>query len=64
MAKHSPQQAFAAQPSLNHLSPADIPGGEGILNAVKGKHASQNVVMHGLYGFYFNRKSIRTMTKM
>ena len=56
----SPQSASKSSPPL----PTDVPGGEEILKEVTGKHANSSVVMHGLYGIYFKRKSIRYMARM
>ena len=54
-----------SQPSNNSAAsfPADIPGADEILQEVKGKHASPSVVKHGLFSFYFNRKSVRYMAR-
>ena len=59
----TPNEA-AETPTAAGSLPTDIPGGQEILNEVKGKHAHPSVVMHGLYGIYFNRKAIRYMARM
>ena len=43
---------------------ANVPGGDQILTTVRGKHAHPSVVMHALYGIYFQRKSIRYISRM
>ena len=58
------QPDISAQLAPLGTSTPDVPGGEDILKEVKRKHPHPSVVMHGLYGFYFNRKSIRYMARM
>jgi hypothetical protein len=40
-----------------------IPCGQRILAAVQKKQTSEEVVLHGLYGFYFNERSIGYLAK-
>ena len=50
------------EPSGNLMS--DVPGGDEIKSAVEDKHATHEVIMHALYGFYFNRKACRYIARM
>jgi transposase len=45
------------------LRALDVPGGNLVLAAVRQSHTSEDVVLHGLYGFYFNERSVSYLAK-